>query len=141
VLGGFESERVTLVGGHILTLSDFQRQFYVFENGMYGNWGFSGIYDKYIQQSQKIWNIIVEYLGNCSTSVVDGFLKKLLELDDSNLERLTFLISETQRSKKIWRRKTAIDNVERFSEMLYYAIKRKNMSKPCIVYSINTGIQ
>ena len=141
VLGGFESERD--VGGwtYLNFDSDFRKQIYVFENGMYGTGAFRSIYE-YLETPQKLWNIVEEYLVSCPTSDEEDFLRRILELDDLKLQNINVHFSEILKAKSFSKRKVAIENfLDEFRKDYSIELKEEHIKALNRVFTIPLELQ
>ena len=112
VLGGFESERD--IGGWTYLNFDYPnlpKHIYIFEYGMHGTGAFLSIYNKFRENPQTLWNLIEEHATRCSTAEEEIFLREVLRLDDTELQKIAELINRFVLTAKFAERKRIIQEL------------------------------
>jgi hypothetical protein len=120
VLGGFESERD--IGAWTCLNFDYDfplKHIYVFEHGMYGTGAFRSIYEKFIDNPRKLWNLIGEYLASCPTADEEEFLKEVLKLDDKELIEIGNIVENIILAKNFYDRQKNIYRLTDFFRRKY----------------------
>jgi hypothetical protein len=120
VLGGFESERDIGAWTYLNFDYDFPlKHIYVFEHGMYGTGAFRSIYQKFMDNPRKLWNLVDEYLTSCPTADEEEFLKEVLKLDDKELNEIGSIVENIILAKNFYDRQKSIYELTDFFRKKY----------------------
>lgn len=138
VLAGFESERD--IGGWTYLNFDFdlpqRNHVYVFEYGMYGTGAIRGLYQKFEDNPQTLWNILEDYILFCPTSQEEHFLIEVLSLDDPSLEGLESIINKIFESGSSKEKNEIIESLHAFFRKKYsYEIGEEDVRALVRVFS------